>query len=267
MEHDGWDIVGYWTRFYSNQKRADNDRKQGTFQPSFYPDNYSSPPPAGPGITPGPFATQAEGKKWRVKLNLIDLELGREFFVSKWMTLRPHIGARSAWVRQRQAIEYTGGNLLSSYSSFLAGANRADIHQRNNYWGMGLRGGLDSTWGLGAGVSLYGKLAMSALWGRFHVNQNIDLKNVGADTEASLQRVWNRFQVCRPVLDLALGLRYDTTFSCDAVGMSAFAGWEHHYFWGQNKFLRFDGGGFNTWDETNGDLSFAGVNAGISFDF
>jgi hypothetical protein len=100
MPHDGWDLNLMWTRFYTSH-RASNDcgdcgcSDTGFFQPIFLPKDYSHT-----ASTPT-FATEAESKKWKLNLNMVDLEMGREFFVSKWLTLRPHVGLRGAWIHQR----------------------------------------------------------------------------------------------------------------------------------------------------------------------
>ncbi|MFI5334519.1 MAG: hypothetical protein ACHQT8_05075, partial [Chlamydiales bacterium] len=61
----------------------------------------------------------------------------------------------------------------------------------------------------------------------------------------------------------------DTTFADDCWGFGVWAGWEEHYFWGQNKLFKFvsDNSSTGILDSSDGDLSVAGVNIGMSFDF
>ena len=267
MPHDGWDLTLMWTNFQSKDKKHEADCDCCTsceiFQPIYFPKDYTN--------ADATYVTEAQRKYWRARLNLVDLELGREFFVSKWMTVRPHIGARGMWLRQKQKFEYEGGNFFTPYTDagILAGADQDYVHSRNNFWGVGLRGGLNTTWGLGAGVSLYGNVALSALWGRFKLEQTHTLTSGEgpANPAVVVSNFQDRFQVCRPVADLAFGIRYDTTFSDDSWGFGMWAGWEHHYFWGQNKFIRFEGDHFSALDTNNGDFSTAGVNIGMSLDF
>lgn len=281
--YDGWDLSLFWTHFNSRNKKSHDGNDcdccpcaPGVFQPEYFPKDYCG----GGNLTPI-YVTEAENKRWKLRLNMLDLELGREFFVSKWMTLRPHVGVRGAWIRQKFKVEYEGGNMFSSAASncttcacfvtdagsFAAGTVTEDeISMKNNFWGVGLRAGLDSQWGLGAGFSLFGKLALSALWGKFKVNQVHELENT-AGVEGRIMVMKNNFNVCRPIMDLALGLRYDTTFSNDSWGFGVWAGWEHHYFWGQNKLFKMVGANYDVVDQNDGDLSVAGVNIGVSFDF
>ncbi len=273
--YDGWDLALIWTHFNSRNKKSSNGNDcdccpcaPGVFQPEYFPKDY-----LGTGANTSPlYVTEAESKRWKLQLNMLDLELGREFYVSKWMTVRPHVGVRGGWINQKFKVEYEGGNFLApafttDSGTFAAGTTREDeITMRNKFWGVGLRAGLDSKWGLGCGFSLYGKLALAALWGKFKVNQNHTLENI-AGTTGTLSKIRNNFSVCRPIADLALGVRYDHTFSNGAWGLGAWAGWEHHYFWGQNKLFKMSGSNYDVVDQNNGDLSLAGVNIGMSFDF
>jgi hypothetical protein len=274
MPHDGWDLTATWTSFKSKDKKHSEDcqccQSCEIFQPVYFPKDYNL---SGTSAN-GPWVSEAQGKYWRAHLNLVDLDLGREFFVSKWMTLRPFIGARGMWLRQKLKFEYepNGGTFLLPYSGVggvFPGANSDFVSLKNNFWGVGLRAGLDATWGLGCGVSLYSKLALSALWGKFTLRQTHTLVDDSEENEDTfvLSNFGDRFQVCRPVADLALGIRYDTTSSDNSWGWGFWAGWEHHYFWGQNKFIRFDGDQFSAFNENYGDFSVAGVNVGMSLDF
>lgn len=282
MGHDGWDIGLYWTHY----NRSTGQHKESGdccapcpcpsfFQPVYFPKDYAYSPLSTPNI----FVTEAEGKKWKLSLNILDLELGREFFVSKWMTVRPHIGLRSAWIQQKFKIEYEqvtvgdgtnffagNGSTAGTLSTLLPGAREDLVNMKNNFWGIGLRGGLDTNWGLGAGFSLYGKLALAILWGHMHVNQKHTLHSGTTTTTLQITNVKNNFQICRPTADLMLGVRWDTTFSDDSWGMGVNLGWEQHYFWSQNKTFRFDAG-TGSLDEHDGDLSVSGAHVGLSFDF
>jgi hypothetical protein len=186
------------------------------------------------------------------------------------MTLRPFIGARGMWLRQKLKFEYEtkdGGTFLDPFEATSGGDPNSDfVFLKNNFWGVGLRAGLAATWGHGCGVSLYSQAALSALWGRFKLAQTHTLMG-SAGQVAVLSDFSDKFQVCRPVLDLAFGISYDTVFSDNEWGWGIWAGWEHHYFWGQNKFIRFDGDQFSAFNENYGDFSVAGVNVGMSFDF
>ncbi len=104
MEHDGWDADLIWTRYYQTSRRNTGGNRHGVFAPQYpvQPFGYTVVDVA---------AAEAHDKKWKVRLDMIDLELGREFFVSKWLTIRPHMGLRNIWARQKMRVEYEDGVL------------------------------------------------------------------------------------------------------------------------------------------------------------
>ena len=266
MAHDGWDIDAYWTHFNMHGKSEEDDNEcecVAIFQPVFQPKDFNN------GNTTAVFVLEAEARKWKLDINMVDLEMGREFFVSKWLTLRPFVGLRGAWVRQKFEVEYAGnGTFASNYTTLLAGANSVDFESmKTHMWGVGPRAGLNTQWGVGSGVSFYGNLALSTVWGRTKVTEVANAQNEVAATEAEIEHFSNKFSATRAILDLALGLRYDTTFADDSWAWGIWAGWESHYFWSQNKLFNFGGHSNGEFYQYDGDLATNGVTIGMSFDF
>lgn len=95
IPHDNWDIAATWTHLISNSRnntvtRADlNPPNDFLFQLQ--------------GINDEPAVLQffTASAYYRNHLDQIRLNIGREFFVSKWVTLRPYIGSRTDWLHQR----------------------------------------------------------------------------------------------------------------------------------------------------------------------
>ena len=106
------------------------------------------------------------------QLNLVDIELGRNFWTSHYLAIRPHVGIRVAYLEQDYDIEHAGGNWgainASSVTGYSWGPQTAlnnSVHLDNDFKGVGLRSGLDSTWNLGCGWALYGDFAASIVYG------------------------------------------------------------------------------------------------------
>jgi len=70
------------------------------------------------GVSPAPYPiySKAHGR-WKGYLNQLDLDLGREFFVSKYLTLRPHFGLRTTWLRQHLHTDYSNGIPATGFST------------------------------------------------------------------------------------------------------------------------------------------------------
>lgn len=249
--HDGWDLYANWTWFQ-------NHAHGSVHVPSterIYPVQASA------GDIASDTATKSHAH-WRLALNMIDLEMGREFFVSKWMTLRPFVGVRNAWVRQKLHIDYE--HLLLSG---VADSEEIDCRFNNNYWGIGLRPGLNTQWGLGHGFSFYGNTAFSLLYGFFSLDQD--------ETNESLAGVTSHFmdndqsyRVGRAIAEIQLGLRWEHMFANDHAHFSIQGGWENFMFFGQNQFKRFvTSSSAGIFAANQGDLTIQGWTLAMRLDF
>jgi hypothetical protein len=282
--HDGWDLDLKWMRYYSTHSKDNHTERgdcgcdcapcpvcPGFFNPVFFPKDYRE---SATGVFP--YVTEITSNRWKLRINELTLQLGREFFVSKWMTIRPYAGIKAAWVRQRARVTYSGGPYVTPLNAAgivlgLGGADALRISNKNNWWGVGLQGGLDGQWGLGYGLSIYSRANLAILWGRHRVHQTHNLENTAVSlddcTPTQMQKWKNKFCSFKPIAEVALGLRYDTTFSDNAWGFGIWAGWEHHYYWSQNKMFKFVGRNYDILDEYDGDLGLGGLDIGLSFDF
>ncbi len=239
IPHDGWDVLLNWTWF-----QAHETKHKSTTAPEIVLVTEANPAST---VLAAPFA---KGKA-HLHYNLLDLEMGREFFVSKWLTLRPFMGTRAAWLNRNFKTAYAGGIDI-------------DGHSHNRFRGIGLRGGLDTQWGLGSGWSFFGDIALSLIYGthRIHSHQDTDPGDV------RIQHIHNSWNIVRPMLDLALGLRWDHLFSCDAYRIRFQLGWEQHTFFGFEKDLNFVNPLFpGKYTFNQGDLGLSGLSFQVRFDF
>lgn len=249
MPHDGWDLFLNWTWFHCHNHHTTNagtgEFLFGTLQiPNGSATNFQ--------------ATSA-GTHQHLRLNLLDLEMGREFFVSKWLTVRPHVGLRGAWIRRHFEVEYAGGTAL--------GVNELENEFHARYRGVGLRSGFDTQWGLGSGWSIFGQMAFSLLYGRHQMNTE---ENLEAPSGATTLRgkVRNRLTMVRAMTDLALGLRWDHLFYDDRYRVRLQLGWEQHDLFGFNRDIDFvDDVVKGKFTSNRGDLALSGVAFQARFDF
>jgi hypothetical protein len=259
LAHDGWDIYTAWTWMQSSATDTISAPAGGNLFPTFM--NFQTINQSG--------TVSSAYEKWKTKLNVIDLELGRQFFVSKWLTLRPFFGLRTAWVYQSYHLSYNGEfdtlfpTLVSDRIGTLSTPNNS-----NHYWGLGLRAGLNTQWGLGAGFSLYGDAALSLLWGTFRVKESECFLENGAAAGENMLDLKKHESATRPITDLAAGIRWDTHFCDGRYYFRIQAGWEQHIFFSQNQFDRVvedDVPGITVTNQ--GDLSYNGIAVGFRFDF
>ncbi|MBS0615309.1 MAG: hypothetical protein JSR58_02000 [Verrucomicrobia bacterium] len=240
LDHDGWDILANYTWF---EDRTHRNVSGGIIFPTeVHP------------VNAGAATTQNAKTHLKLWLNILDIELGREFFVSKWLTLRPHIGVRSLWLCRHYNSEY----------SRLVNGSDYEVHMKNRFAGTGLRGGLNTQWGLGSGWSLFGELDAALMYGKQRVRQGEELETGDVSRGSSS----DRWMTLRSSIDLALGLRWDRLFCDDAYRIRFQLGWEDHIFFDMNQNYRFVSSVTKgVFAGNRGNLSLNGVAFQARFDF
>lgn len=96
MRHDQWDTQLYFTWFHTKGDDHVSGRPGTVFSSflgNFYVDNAQ-----GAGISGVPY--QRASVDWTIRFNVFDWELGRAFWVSKALSLRPFIGLKGGWIHQ-----------------------------------------------------------------------------------------------------------------------------------------------------------------------
>ena len=248
MMHDGWDIYANWTRFYTHGHRHVTAPAGGTVFPIWL---NAERLPVGNATVSDVHA------HWRLHLNVIDFELGREFFTSKWLTLRPHFGLRTNWVNQKFKVSHEGGTTV-------AAGSQLNDRLLSRFWGLGLRAGLNTQWGLGGGWSFFGNGAAALLWGHFHLDSREKLQPANTG-QLDLD---HHMAMTVAETDLFGGLRWDTNVSDESFHFGFLVGWEQHMFFDQNQFLRFvDDLHDGSYVSNLGNLSTHGWTAEIQLDF
>ncbi|MBI3237036.1 MAG: hypothetical protein HYZ48_04985 [Chlamydiales bacterium] len=257
--HDGWDVSATWLHFNTRAHRHEKANHNKVLWPTLtHPGEtvVGSPQVIGN----GPF--QKTTAHWTMNLNQIDLDLGREYYVSKWMTLRPHVGLRTAWLHQKLNTHYN--RLSESAGSFTSGIDD-HVDMKTQFWGLGLEGGLDTQWGLGSGFSIYADAAWALLYG-FHDVDREDQLSYGVKFNWADPN-WS-FRTTRAIADLELGLRFDSWTNDERVHFRIQAGWEHHIYFSQNQFMRFvSSDAIGNFIGNQGDLTLQGWTLAARLDF
>lgn len=278
LPHDGWDISMHWTRFLTEaHKHVKSDAN--TFLTPLFVNNQLATNVADTTLPPVTLESTGQGLfrdascHWNMHLNEIDLELGRFFFASKWLIIKPHAGLRTAWVRQKDNIAYE--NFLS-LPDFFPIINDSFQTMKCHFWGLGILGGVDTQWGLTCGWSLFANFAASLLYGYFDIStveSNDGLSSPdGITTIPFSEELYNAHEFRHSgklITDFAAGLRYDYLFCEERYHLGFQAGWEMHILFGQNQFFKFVSGDPFPGESitNNGDLTLQGLSAQVRFDF
>jgi hypothetical protein len=166
---------------------------------------------------------------WHVRFQTAELEMGRLFSPLPAFELHPHIGVQGAWIDQKGGVNYTGG---------VPPINPYTITFKNDFWGVGLKGGLDASLQMGGGFSVFSDLALSLLYGHFDIRQTqIQIGVPQIDLSQTFRRL-------SPALQAAVGLTWEPCFRNYKIPFILSAAMEWQYWWDQNQTERFTSGTF-----------------------
>ena len=241
IPHDHWDLYLNWTHFYTGaQGHVHANQDEGIF-----------PVWAAPFGPLGNHFVLRSKAFWKLYLNILDAELGKEYYVGKKLSLRPHLDIRTVWIDQHFTVDYEDPDLNDR------------VEMKQNYWGIGPRVGLDLQWWLCWGLSICGNADISLVYGKIRSHQEEEMVGVPGHLHYN-----QHLHITRAITDLGLYLAWDHMFYHDQYHFGLKAGWEEHLFFGQNQLFRFLDPFFNGSIVSNqGDLALQGWTFSARIDF
>ncbi len=262
--HDGWDLYAEYTWFKKTENSHTPDdfttergRPAGVLalQDGFWDVNATIISPDGSDRYSGASA------QWRLNMNVVDLELGRNFYVSPRLMLRPFYGLKGAWNKQHIDVSFTG--TMNGAGTFPITIINSMTNKIKN-WGIGVRAGMDTSWHFSRNFSIIGDMAFTGLWEEFKIKRFDTRTDIATNivTGSNVNLKESQYTV-EPVIEWMLGLKWETGFSCDAYHLAITAAWEEQVWFEQNNFLRIPGSASVSGDS----LSLQGLTVDVRFDF
>lgn len=255
LGHDGWDIYTQYTWLHASDSNSISSSKNQVAFPAILPfaDGAS-------------FTGNSASSKWDMHFNVIDLELGRNFYLSQFLTMRPHIGLKGTWQDHDWKTRLNGQDFSIQVKGTSNVSVTGPVRHNKGYdvWGIGVRGGFNVAWYLSKCWSIYGDLAFSALWTNYY-NQTQYLATQNTSTGTTETRVWlntdnDNIYTCKYIGELEIGLRWETWFYDDNYHFAIQAGWEQQVWMNWSKFSQ-------PFDENSHDLALQGLNLKFRFGF
>ncbi len=247
-DHDGWKVDATYTWFRTKQVRnfgAPNNTQAVVSQV------------ASPNIDVSPWVGIVSQKMHSVstaQLNQGDLRLGRNFFVSKWLALNPHFGARGFWFDRYYRLSPV--TLTKDSATGVAGLTSVKTLVTNTYGAGGIFAGLDADFMFGDGWSMFATFDQAIVYGRSKSSRT-EIDTAGIKYTRS--NACNNANYARTITDLSVGLRWVYLFADDAARFSVQAAWEEHLFSNLNN--------GQLYPLSGGDVALTGVTFGVKFDF
>lgn len=205
-------------------------------------------------------ATSTRGH-WRVKLNLLDLNLMKTYKISCEVELEPFIGLRAEWIDFDLFADYFGGTVTTSFRG------DADVKA------YGLRMGCGAIWELWCNFAIVAEVSAALLSGKSHIRESFVTVE---STQTILSPIRYRPKAVHADLEMSLGLKYHYDFCCFCSRLNLFIGYEFAKFFRSNELFAVRYGpvidpvmvkNSKFEYEHGGDLDFQGltVRAGIQF--
>lgn len=240
LPHDGWSLFAKYTWIHSNVSNTVSQDPTTSNLVSYWSINGS------------PLQSISRSRAtWEIHFHDVHLELGRNCYLSQYLKARIHAGLRGAFIYQDYEVSET---LVSNDS-----INR--LSQDQDFWGVGLRAGMDTSWQFTHNWSFFADFDLSILWGQFDLDRkdrNILTSGVGT-TNIHTGVSPHTFE---PVLGIDAGFRWEEWFCDGAYHFLLQAGWEHQLWILQNEFIKVP-----TETDHIGDLVLQGLTIKARFDF
>ncbi len=274
FDHDQWDTDIYYTWFRNNA--ASNGSTSST---SF------TVPTGGAALSLNtdspiiPLAVTSGSATAKLKFNVLDWELGRSFYISNSISLRPHVGVKGAWIKLSESESFTAraGSPIATYNS----------SDRTKSWAVGPSAGVNSNWYFGCAntmgpkgevrdrpmFSIFGDVSGALMYGHFKNSHSESGATAAGVAIGGLNLSGLNRNLMVPVLTGIMGLAFDWCFDCDKMHLGIRAGYELQYWFRQNQRFFFGTpgiaatGGTPRYARTTGDLALQGLTIDVRFDF
>ena len=184
--------------------------------------------------------TTSEGR-YTLNLDLLDLEMGRKYYVSNCFVLRPHVGLRGTRIDQNYRVESSSTTTDPAIVPFTAFTS--SVKSRSDFLAIGPRLGLDIEVHVGCGLIVFGQAAGSIVFGTFDNHSKEHLEDFVSGTgpfiaEADYEAKSSAFRTSRTFTDMTIGLKWEHCYEwCNRLHPVSLAfAWEHHAFYDMNNF-------------------------------
>jgi hypothetical protein len=250
FDYDNWDAHAEYTWFHNTNSRSVSGTS-GTAVATVFPWQFDV-------LTGGGVDVPYDSGKntWNLKMDIVDLDLGRWYYVGTKLTWRPDFGVRGAFIRQTLTSTFTRDLDLT------AAADVATSLFRSASWAVGPKAGLCTNWMLGYGFRFFGNAEADILFTRY---SKVMVKQSHTDAALATVNSFNASEktinTVRTHFDIDFGFGWGTYWDCNNWYTDVALGYEFQAFSGQNMF-DFDAG-----ITPNGNLYTQGLTATFSLMF
>ena len=267
--HDGWALSAEYTWLRPNASRALNAQTNSDGTISYLRRELDQ-------VT---FWAESITETETFQFNNIDLTVGRNFYLSQYLTMNPYVGLKGTWQKWdiRGGIKNAALLQMEPNRDFVT--NKIEIGDgyvgsvincpsvteniNNSIWGIGITAGIDLGYFITKSFSIYGNFSGASLFQSYAQDQDgssekgkFEESGLSGEVSFSLAQSETSYALL-PWLHSELGLKYDAYFDEDQYHLSIQVGWENQWF----------GDWLYTIKRGTQSLTLGGLNIKARFDF
>lgn len=177
--------------------------------------------------------------KFSAKLmyNMLDLTLGRSYFVSRMLMVHPRIALKNVWLAQTYKL--TSDDSIDATNSSLAvsGVIDTNLKDSSSFWGIGPQVGMDGAWNFGRGFKMVSAAEGALLQSYLKVTQDetIYIAPVGSTALTTTMDLRGPLHQFVPYGRLMLGLGWGRMMPNKKTYLDVSVAYEASYFWRANQ--------------------------------
>jgi hypothetical protein len=192
---------------------------------------------------------------WKLHIDQLDVNLARSFYVGQSFIIKPSMGLRALWTKQRLiATSDTLDIEEQDTSSFI-------LTTLSKSWALGPFVSVDAQFNTCKYFYLLGKALLADLYTQYKVNNTFE-SNFITDFSSNIT-----LKPLRPMLELALGVGSGSYFNQDKCHWDLNLAYTFNCYWNQNV-LNAPSSEYDIYfNQNNEDLYLHGLNAQLRFDF
>jgi len=263
---DDWNLFFEYTRLTTRDTSSKRISEPLNVFRLLFPDDYYKIP-YGDKDEFNPVAQRSSYIRNRSKfyINLLDMELGRPYYVGTKLTFKPHVGVRAGWIEQKNNTK------IKSWNASLTEEAYVYYKEKSDSWLLGPRAGIDTNWCLGRKFRMIANIAASL----FYQHYKIDVKEVlpvqsneTVDvTERRLDKNKVKDYLFNPCFEAFIGFGWGQYFSNSEWYVDFSLGYEIQHFLNQYYIGEIKNNSFSNEDKTMPDLTLHGLTFNLRFDF
>lgn len=249
LARDEWDTLLSWTWYRTDAKHAVPFNPNATVGAEFFAAFLSF------ALANTDLLNLAESMsvEWSLLFNMFDWELGREFLVSRSLSLRPFVGLKGGWIHQSIEAKYINLSINSAPTQ-----NIGIEHLKNDFWGVGPMGGIHTKWRVrdygSHFLDLFGDFSTAGMWGSW-ANSDTYHSSVPATSTVNTKNSSLGALMCRGFM----GIGWDVDFN--KSHFAAKLGYEMQIWFNQLRFATFQ------LQRLHNDLTLQGVTLNCQLDY